>query len=276
VNNQLSRPSADARAQQQNASASQDTPMRVSPRPVIQTPQPEAEPNRHEWREEQDLKAQRDMATWAFWMLFVTAIGVAFVARTLRAALDANKGFALASQQQLTAYVLGENPQILQVFTPKDQTKYRLQFQMKLKNTGQTPAFDVFNICRVIWDTEAAFANWVVEAEPTSRAVIGPGSEMFAVEVLKGKDKEEIAFTNELVQELIQRGATVWLKGHLLYRDINGRLWRHDYSWRLLDPKLLLANPVAENGKWKRREIGLYANATGNDLRIIEDPNEKK
>jgi hypothetical protein len=165
-------------------------------------------------------------------------------------------------------------PEIFQQFT--DPKTFKLQFQIRLKNSGQTPAFDLFNVCRLGWRTKEEFAAQVVEAEPTSRTVLGPGSEMFAQDTLKDSEGKEIVLTFELLEALIQSGRTLWLKGHLLYRDINRRLWRHDYSWRLLEPRALLASPEPEgDNKWKRRKIGLYANVTGNDLRMIEDPNEK-
>lgn len=106
---------------------------------------------REEWRAEEDLKAQRQMADWAFLMLVatafgtcVTAIGVVFVAQTLEATRDAVKEARAANEtvlhvgkKQIIAYLTCSNP--------------TLSFQnnspvlgLSVVNSGNTPAFNVF------------------------------------------------------------------------------------------------------------------------------------
>jgi hypothetical protein len=65
-------------------------------------PSPDPYPERKEWREEQDLKAQREQATWAFWAVAaasasvgLTGVGVVLLFFTLRYTRDA----AVAAKQ---------------------------------------------------------------------------------------------------------------------------------------------------------------------------------
>lgn len=73
----------------------QDRSESVSP---MQPPQRDINPDRNEWREEQDLQAQQQMARWALAMaivsvagVIITAAGVFFVAETLGATREAAK-----------------------------------------------------------------------------------------------------------------------------------------------------------------------------------------
>jgi hypothetical protein len=85
---------------------------RVSPVVSLKTPprKPEAETDRDEWREEQDLLAQWEQAYWAkiaAWIALlaaaITGVGVIFVKRTLDATRDAVVEAAKASEAGLIA-----------------------------------------------------------------------------------------------------------------------------------------------------------------------------
>lgn len=63
---------------------------------VAQAPQPKPDPERDEWRYEKDLQAQRNMAHWAFWMVWVSlagvgvgAVGIIYLAMTYNEARSA-------------------------------------------------------------------------------------------------------------------------------------------------------------------------------------------
>lgn len=213
-----------------------------------------------------DLLAQRRMAHWQIVMTWVTAFGVAFVVFTLRAAWDANLGFKRSAEQQLTAYVLSEAFEVTQHF--KYTEGFDLTWSFKLRNAGQTPAFDLVNVARCDWATEEEVANWDFGATPTSSCVLGPDRALTA----KGEFRDPQTKTMQRVTGIAiaaQHGLkkTIWIRGVATYKDINGRSWRHDYRWRVFD---LMA--FAENGREERtRRIDLYGHAVGNTLTLIDD-----
>ncbi|WP_333668458.1 hypothetical protein [Parvibaculum sp.] len=129
------------------------------------------------WRQQatnQDLQAQQDMANWALWMfitssvtVFVTAIGVYFVWRTLeetRAAVsvatDGNKAAQLAAELTLKSVEIAEHAERAWVFAgasmqynPSDSGPvYAVSVLVRGANCGKTPGI-VGNLCVVISDT---------------------------------------------------------------------------------------------------------------------------
>lgn len=106
---------------------------------------------RQEWREEQDLRAQRDMAQWAWLMMVasfagvgITAVGIVFVAQTLvttRAAVDAANRTADEAKRigeaQVRAYMSISNVSIIFV---SDNGKIVPGIEMKIGNSGNSPA----------------------------------------------------------------------------------------------------------------------------------------
>lgn len=118
---------------------------------------------REEWRNEQDLAAQRDMANWAWWMLIatcastvVTGVGIYFVAETLRANLAAVEEAAKAAQsaqrsvkvsedtaqRQLRAYINLESAHIV-LGEKINVGLYPATLDVIFRNFGSTPAHDV-------------------------------------------------------------------------------------------------------------------------------------
>lgn len=137
----------------------------VPPISGIATPPQNPKPERDQWRSEQDLQAQWDMARWTAWAaiascisLFMTAAGIILVKLTLdanrnavTAAFDAVNVARETAETQLRAYlsvdfrseVAAPNYLIQQfVITPF------------FKNTGQTPARE----CQV-WSDHALIPN---------------------------------------------------------------------------------------------------------------------
>jgi hypothetical protein len=131
----------------------------VTPIGGIKAPPPKPDPDRQEWRSEQDLQAQWDMAKWAFFSAIAafmgfaaTVVGIFYVRQTLeanRAAVDeARKGIAVAqasvavakrtAKRELRAYV-SVTPENFGGFQPGSHAVVT----WIVKNHGQTPAFKI-------------------------------------------------------------------------------------------------------------------------------------
>lgn len=108
----------------------------------IPAPPANPEPSRSEWREEQDLNAQRQMAQWAFWMLVVSSLGVVvgatglwFLKGTLDEARNMTSETRKIGQNQTRAYVDVVNAKVIQFEAGKP-----FMADLEIHNTGQTPA----------------------------------------------------------------------------------------------------------------------------------------
>jgi hypothetical protein len=91
-----------------------------------------------------DLLAQKRMAHWATVTAALTGLGVVFVILTLRAALDANRGFSESAERQLRAYI---SPTVTHLHVTADMTKpfpqqIVVRFDVRARNHGQTPAYE--------------------------------------------------------------------------------------------------------------------------------------
>lgn len=110
---------------------------------------------REEWRNEQDLAAQREMAKWAWWMLvatclsaIITSVGIFFVAETLAATRDtlgetreANKIAREIGEAQVRAYLTFE-PLSLNLIAMNGVSAIP-QLHFVLTNSGNSPANDI-------------------------------------------------------------------------------------------------------------------------------------
>lgn len=121
--------------------------------PVRQSLIADVEAYRQEWREEQDLAAQRDMAKWALFMMVasffgvgVTAIGVVFVAKTLVATREAVAAANRTADEakrigeaQVRAYVAITSVTVVFIW---DETRSNLYpvFRIYFGNSGASPA----------------------------------------------------------------------------------------------------------------------------------------
>ncbi|MEQ8283395.1 MAG: hypothetical protein RIC04_15055 [Parvibaculum sp.] len=111
----------------------------------------DAKTYREEWRQEQDLDAQREMAKWALMMFFasacgvgVTALGVIYVAQTLVATREAVAAANRTADEakrigeaQVRAYMSISN---LSIIFAADGDKIVPIVQMKIGNSGNSPA----------------------------------------------------------------------------------------------------------------------------------------
>jgi hypothetical protein len=210
------------------------------------------------------------MAHWALVAALLTGLGVVAVILTLRTALDANRGFKHSAEQQLSAYVIGEAFEVTQHF--KYIEGFDVSWSFGLRNAGQTPAFDLTNVAKGGWATEQEVEEWNLSASPTSNAVLGPGRQL----MVKGEFRAQGSQTMERfngIDMAIKKSLkqTIWIRGVATYRDVNNRLWRHEYRWKVFD----ILRLAESSGGEKTRRIDLYGHATGNTLKVVEDPTDK-
>jgi hypothetical protein len=170
---------------------------RVKPSAVIdgpgETPPANPNPERDEWRSEQDLEAQQDMAFWAALMFFasctgvvITGIGVYFVKHTLdetRKATVAAIGAAEAAEHSADSYKFSERAwiasgkvRVTSSFPPPAKKLTGVAFAITWENTGRTPAVGckLWSDIRVVPRT-AEPLPFEKKGEPTGSAPIGPG-----------------------------------------------------------------------------------------------------
>lgn len=160
---------------------------------VYQAPPLNPHPSRQEWRSEQNLQAQRDMARWAFDALilsgiaaFATVLGLVYVKKTLDltrkavedsarsadAAVQAIEQSELHAQRQLRAYISLKEAKLKDVAVGM-QPKAIIKFL----NCGSTPAYETKIIQNI------AIYNFVNRMSPEfdgsditpSKMTVGPG-----------------------------------------------------------------------------------------------------
>lgn len=134
----------------------------ITPIDTVKAPDRNQNPQREEWRNEQDLQAQWDMSRWAFWSAFaasigvlITGVGVFYVRQTLeatRAAVEeAREGTKAANAavqvtrdmaaRELRAYVGIEITGL--EFQRGANNAIGCKVRYTLRNFGQTPAYNV-------------------------------------------------------------------------------------------------------------------------------------
>lgn len=96
----------------------------------------------------QDLQAQKDMAFWALCSFVVSAgaligsgIGLIFLYRSLRQTRQAISSDRTIGEAQVRAYLIVESPDLHFIGDIKAGEPFVAQ--LKIKNTGQSPAYDV-------------------------------------------------------------------------------------------------------------------------------------
>lgn len=148
-------------------------------------------------RDEHDLNAQRGMERWAFWMMltsaggmFITLIGVIFVARTLTATLSAAESSAQAAtaanrsndiaRAELRPWLtlLRETKCIFSVMERDPSSEFgqkypfygTLKWKYRVKNKGKSPGFGLrvrtkLNCFRSFFDAHIAFQRFISEID---------------------------------------------------------------------------------------------------------------
>lgn len=117
----------------------------IPPYPSDSTPLAEVPSSeRDNQKDQRDLSAQEWVAFYTFMMFVMTSIGVVYLARTLRAAHNANKGFSRSAHHQLRAYLsvepVPEKCAIEIDLTADEPVEIDVTFSCAIRNHGQTPA----------------------------------------------------------------------------------------------------------------------------------------
>lgn len=101
---------------------------------------------REEWRSQQDLYAQRDMAEWAWWMmvftgagLIVTTAGLVYIALTLNATRDGNQINREIGETQARAYLSVIGGEV----TMDRALPLYFSITFLIHNSGNSPARDI-------------------------------------------------------------------------------------------------------------------------------------
>jgi hypothetical protein len=192
------------------------------------------EPKNAAEREKRDLAAQEASAAWGFWValfagvqLIATIVGLYFIKRTLDATLDAVEDTGLATQAMLKQNEIAETNAHLQlraylsVDTRQsgwtDPTSSKIEGQVVVKNTGQTPAFNVQTAIGFVVGKNKPVAI-PIGTKKSSIVTIGSGQESRSVDGL-GRN---LAVAERLA---LSGGSRIWFMAKITYTDIFGEKW---------------------------------------------------
>jgi len=193
----------------------------IPPIASVITPPRNQKPERDQWRSEQDLKAQWEMARFTLWAafaawagVFVTIVGIFYIRQTLEAnrAAVSTAEIAVAvtretAERQLRAYVHVEKADIF----GKIDSDEAPRFQIRFKNYGLTPAHRVSHTCGI---------TLVFGGKPTLKkpevfkySDLGPSQGRFTT-----------LYTSDVVWPLMTPGldgsGTLYLIGEIAYSDV--------------------------------------------------------
>jgi len=177
----------------------------------FEVPERNPNPERQEWREEEGLWAQQEMAKWTTIMailsgfgLVIAFAGLIFVARTYRVAQD-------TARRQLRAYVTMDKVEITRFAVNEP-----LEISIPMKNCGQTPAlnFRGWHVIDIVRIADKPFEDGTYAAWSTYP--LGPG--MTARAYLQNA----IVITRPLYDGIVNRLFEVRVWGRDEYTDIYG------------------------------------------------------
>lgn len=216
---------------------------------------------REEWRQEADLKAQRDMAMWALWMSVMSGVGVLvggaglyFLKRTF----DETRRIGNA---QLIPYLTVSGASIKRIMAYEGASHFQLHCSVEFSNSGQTPAMNVTNVGMIGWRTEKDVLGWCPSSEPSARTVVGPSDKYEINKRLHTKLNDIETATLELSEK------SVWARGTLVYQDFTEQWWELSYLYRFKEPTRFL-----EEGRGKTMTFGMTPYLIGNSLKKINPP----
>lgn len=211
-----------------------------------------------------DLKAQQDVAEWAYSSLWISVLGVAltgtgivFIALTLNetrkattaankaadAAVKANEGFIDSSERQMRAYITVATATAFRAehseLTPHDADSFRIHCLVEFKNCGLSPALKVLGRAKPALASKDEFLNLPLPASAESESLVGPGATFSS-----GGHLDNIRY--EQLIEAESCGHALWIRGCQAYEDIYGVSWELTYGFKLqrfgglLEPMRLL------------------------------------
>lgn len=249
---------------------------------IIPTPMADPKPERNEWREEQDLYAQRQMAKWAFWMLVISGAGVVvgglgllFLKRTLDETRAMTEATREIGENQTRAYCIIKSAYVTTPQGMENQDKL-IGLCVEVENTGPTPAVETAIKVDVLVegggepDREYSlqFEFWM-EGEPVTNKKT---SEMTA-SIWKAEEITREFHRRLSAYELIPEGEekplmpAILILGQLVYRDVFSKAHKVDFTvWYptyfrtyMQMPMTVRNDPAVEIDWWPkiaRKELG--------------------
>ncbi|MEQ8265656.1 MAG: hypothetical protein RH982_00545 [Parvibaculum sp.] len=211
---------------------------------IVQAPPPNPNPSREEWREEQDLKAQRGMAQWAGWLLIisvisagVTAAGVVYVALTLdtskAAVAAANRNTDEAKrigEAQVRAYI--HPNKIFAVLRPsyEDFSRVTPEFRVRFTNSGNSPALGFIVDLAVFYSYAGASSH--VHGNLGQGPVSWAGSDIGPQKTVKAELVDgDSHFRDEDMTALRSTGLTVVVQFWTEFTDVFGEKIRKSFPF---------------------------------------------
>ena len=79
----------------------------------------------------------------------------------------------------------------------------------------------------------------------------------------------EINFEDWMINDNIEEGATIWIRGVVQYRDVYDQRWEHTFAWRLVNPELLRNSDVSKPEDKKFLDFGMSLHESLNDLKRV-------
>lgn len=204
----------------------------------IPTPAAEPRPERKEWREEQDLYAQRDMAKWALWMFIVSTAGVvvgAFGLYFLKRTLDETSAMTLATRE------IGENQTKAYISLTKafivleDAPINSLSLRVEIKNDGATPAKNVaYGYCVLVGGiTRETIVSVVDKPYWRQCGAIAPGDTTKDTFTIPGILSAAQEYQRQIKQWNDDNCASDWpcffFEGAVIYDDVFGKSYESKF-----------------------------------------------
>ena len=230
---------------------------------LSQGPSAESKTARQEERAERDLKAQEEMAKWAFWLFVVTVAGVLLLAATLRETWKAGRSAAEIftqtrrqadiAEKSLSPFIAICIDETIFEWTRTDESGtqitgywYDPHVRFYFRNYGQTPA--VIKLIKAELDDGQRppdLSQIVVSFAPTPDHIIEAGK---PTETFKTQPK---ALSDELKGRLKLGFSFLWLYGTVEFEDMFGNEFVSEFCWRHDGPQSVFA-PYDEDRKRNR------------------------
>ena len=177
---------------------------------------------REDQRSELDLSAQREMATWAYWLLNFTIaqsllgiLGFAALIITIRQGRDANEIARDGNKRTLRAYFSVDSVTV----DRSDRDYLQLVLTIAIQNMGQTPAVLTKVIVWAAWGSGNR-DKIILDTESKSEISCHRG-------ILT-----HVPFSFNLSDSAFERKGHLLIIGRLEYTDIFGDTQKEPFSWR--------------------------------------------
>lgn len=177
---------------------------------------------REDQRSELDLSAQREMATWAYWLLNFTIaqsllgiLGFAALIITIRQGRDANEIARDGNKRTLRAYLSVDSITVEE----SDWDEDRLTIGIAMQNAGQTPAILTKVLIWVTWGFGDGDRT-IISMESKNDISCHRGTPTL------------LPFSFEATHADFESKGHLMVIGRLEYTDIFGDIQKEPFSWR--------------------------------------------